>query len=228
MKRTLVGLGAAAAALVLSGCYGMVTNHDTTVATRCTKEVGTLAPGATLGDIVFTDTPLPDETLTVHVNAPDWSDASSTFPLGLSISGFSAPGVTAGQPVVATLLANDGLWSDPNAPATTDLSTDPNTVPFWALPFNAALPATPGDPVTYGSTAGGPYPMHFVKVYPTLGSSGVYEPVTISFNGISVSGSLVTLSDGTKTVTSVICTPTHAGQTDPAMITITPHTATSG
>ena len=64
--------------------------------------------------------------------------------------------------------------------------------------------------------------MHFVKVTRRSVAPASDHPVTISLNGISVSGPLVTLSDGTKTVTSVICTPTHAGQTDPAIITVTP------
>jgi len=219
MRRLLLGVSVLAATVVLSGCYGTPTDHGTVVSTVCTRIVGTIAPGGSISDIVWTITPLPDESLMVDVSAPDWSDVTSTFPFGFTVSGFSAPGMTSGDEVDATLLANDGLWADPNAPANSDLNSDPNTVALPAVPFAVPLPATPGGPLTYGSSAGGPYPVHFVE------NGGLANgPVTVKFDGVSVVGPLVTLPNGSQSVTTVECGPTHPGQVDPAIITITPHT----
>jgi len=219
MRRTLIGVGVLAAAVVLSGCYGTPTDHSTVVSTVCSKTVGTIPPGGSISYIVWTFTPLPDESLTVDVNAPDWSDVASTFPFSYTVSGFSAPGMTAAAEVDATLTANDGLWADPNAPANTDLNGDPNTVPLPSVSFSAPLPATPGAPLSFGSSVGGPYPVHFVE------NGGLANgPVIVKFDGVSVFGPLVTLPDGSESLTSVACGPTHPGQLDPAIITITPHT----
>jgi len=219
MKRTLIGVGVLAAAVVLSGCYGTPTDHSTVVPTVCTKTVATIPPGGSISDIVWTFTPLPDESLTVDVHAPDWSDVPSTFPFSYTVSGFTAPGLTTGDEVDVTLLANDGLWADPNAPAITDLNSDPNTVALDSVLFSNPLPATPGGQLSFGSSVGGPYPVHFVE------NGGLANgPVVVKFDGLSVFGPLVTLPDGSESVTSVACGPTHPGQLDPAIITITPHT----
>ena len=138
MKRTPVGIGAAAAALVFSGCYGMVTNHDTTVATRCTKEVGTLAPRRA------------SRRHRVHRHAAARRDTPPRrrsrlvrrhfhVPSGPQHFGLQRPRCHRRPAGCRHPARERRAQDDPNAPTSTNLSTDPNTVPFWALPFNAGV-----------------------------------------------------------------------------------------
>ncbi len=210
---------------LLSGCFATPTVNTLVATATCTK---TVVSGPVGGVPSFTTTTLPDETLTVTVKAPTWVDASlsksvsDTFPISFTVAGFTAAGlIPAGTPTDPTFDAYETL-TDPNAPDTTDLSTDPNVVQL-GVGYQAPLPATPGDPMVFESSAGTPYPAALQLHNTTLGHTG-YTPVVVGFGGIEASTTPV-VSGGTKSFTTVLCQPSAViSSTSPSgLVTITPH-----
>ncbi len=125
-----------------------------------------------------------------------------------------------GSVVSLTIQTVHTIASDPNLPATTDLSTDPNWVDLASIGMAGPLPATPEAPIVYQSSAGTPFPAALVRHETTLGHTG-FTPEGITFGGVGTNGP-VTVVGSTQSLISVGCQP----KTDPTqniLTTITPH-----
>ena len=86
--------------------------------------------------------------------------------------------------------------------------------------LDGPLPATPGVPIVYQSSAGTPFPAVLVRHETTIGHNG-FTPEGIAYGGISTDGP-VTVVGSTQSLTSVLCGPIGDPSLD-ILTTITPH-----
>ena len=225
ITRTALGGFTVAAVALVTGCYATPTTTTLDVPSTCTKTVMSGPVGGL--PTTYTTTNLPDEDIKIATNAPAWVDASSagsysdTFPISFTVSGFTADGqVPAGSGVSLTIQTVHTIASDPNLPDTTDLSTDPNWVDLAGVGLVGPLPATPGGPIVYQSSAGTPFPAALMRHETTLGHTA-FTPEGITFGGVATNGP-VTVVGSTQSLTSVLCGPIGDPSLD-ILTTITPH-----
>ena len=170
---------------------------------------------------------LPNEDIKVATNAPAWVDASSagsysdTFPISFTVSGFTAGGqVPAGSVVSVTVQTAHPVDSDLNLPDIDRPLDRPQLGRCSGYGLVAPLPATPGVPIVYQSSAGTPFPAMLARHETTIGHNG-FTPEDIAYGGISTVGP-VTVVGSTQSLTSVLCGPIGDPSLD-ILTTITPH-----